>query len=279
MWLDADDVIPEVSIEKIKELKNTIKEDVEIVTMKYITHFDENGIPIFSSTRERLMKRSKEYKWMGAVHECIPLAGNVIYSDIEIWHKKENLNEVSTRNLKIYEAAEKNGKEFSPRELYYFARELNDHGKFKKAARYFEKFLNTGLGWSEDNITSCHNLAICYRILGKTDKILPILYRSFQYDTPRAEVCCEIGYYYKNLGNIPLAVKWFDLATRLLKPDSIGFILIDFWGYVPNIECCVCLCELGHYQEASIYNERAATFKPDSKAVAINREFLKTKLG
>ena len=114
--------------------------------------------------------------------------------------------------------------------------------------------------------------------MGKQSEVVPILLKSFSYDSPRAEVCCEIGYFYKNNNNHAMAFKWFDLATRLPKPDSIGFILIDCWGYIPNIECAVCLWHIGNLEKAKEYNERAGEFKPNDSSVLQNRKFFEDKL-
>ncbi|SDF52298.1 glycosyltransferase family 2 protein [Epilithonimonas hungarica] len=275
MWLDADDVIPEISVKQMNGLKRNLKDDVDIVTMKYVLSFDENGNPTYYSTRERLFKRSKDYHWIDPVHECIPLIGNIQYTDIEIWHKKTKLGELSTRNIDIYKALESVGKEFSARQLYYYARELRDHGKTEDAIIYYEKFLKTGLGWFEDIITCSSDLAALYRNNGQRDKILPTLLKSFEYDIPRAQICCELGYYYKEEERYEQAFKWFDLATRLPQPDSIGFVFADYTGYIPNIEACVCLSLLGDYHRANDYNEKASISRPDCPSVRQNREYLK----
>lgn len=274
MWLDADDVFPEASARALLELKETLDPAVDLVTMKYLTHWNKEGQPILSATRERLFKRSKGYVWLDPVHECIPLTGNVLYTDIEVHHKKLKQEGVSYRNLNIYQALEKSGARLTPRQQYYYARELKDHGHWKKSASYFKKFLQSGKGWVEDNIASCYNLSICYQRLGEEKKILPVLLKSFQYDAPRAEICCEIGYYYKRAALYAPALKWFEIAANLGAPDSIGFILQDYWGYIPNIECCVCACHLGDFARAGRCNERAAVYKPDSAAVEQNRAFL-----
>lgn len=279
MWLDADDVVPEISIKKINELKKTLDADIEIVAMRYVLSFDMDGNATFYSTRERLFKKSKNYQWIDPVHECIPLIGNVKYTDIEIWHQKMKLEVVSTRNLDIYKSLENTGKDFTPRQLYYYARELKDHGKAEEAIVYYEKFLDTELGWAEDVITCCHTLATCYKSIGRKEKILPALFKSFEYDIPRAEICCELGYYYKEENNYQLAFKWFDLATRLPKPDSIGFVFADYSGYIPNIEACVCLSFLGDFKRAAEYNERAAVYRSDCPSIQQNREYLNTMLG
>ena len=282
MWLDADDVFPKASLEKLLELKknlDSLDSKVDMVTMKYLTHFDENGKPILISTRERLIRREKNYRWQDPVHECIPLAGNIFNTDIEVHHKKPKKegSENSPRNLNIYMNLEKSGKHLTPRQQYYYARELKDHGLWIKSAYYFEKFLDSKKGWFEDNIATCYNLSICYKTLNNKEKILPILLKSFQYDSPRAEICCEIGYYYKNMKQYSTALKWFQLAASLGKPDNLGFVLQDYWGYIPNIECCVCCCHLNDFEQAVQFNERASSFKPDAPAVKINREFLMVK--
>ncbi len=278
MWLDADDVVPEKSAIRIKELKSTLDDTIDIVTMKYYTHFDENNNPVYCLTRERLIKREKNYKWEDPVHECIPIVGNILRTDIEIWHKKLDRERAADRNIKIYEELETRGKEFTPRQLFYFAIELKDHNRFEKAAAYFEKFLDSGKGWKEDCIASCFNLAICYKSIGQKEKILKALYKSFEYDSPRAELCCAIGYFYKDAGDYGLAFRWFDTACKLQHNNSVGFLLLDYWGYIPNIEACVCLSYMQDYVRAYEYNERAGKFKPENAAVIHNRAFLAAKM-
>ena len=279
MWLDADDIVPEESIKKIIELKNNIDDAIDIVTMKYYTYFDENNLPVYCLTRERLLKREKNYRWEDPVHECIPIVGNILRSNIAIWHKKLDMARNSDRNIRIYEAMEKRGQNFTPRQLFYFALELKDHNYYEKAAAYFEKFLATEKGWKEDCISGCFNLAVCYKAIGKTEEILPILFKSFEYDSPRAELCSEIGYYYKDAGDYSLAFRWFDTAGSLQHFDSVGFILLDYWGYIPNVEACVCLSNMGDYKRAYEYNERAGKYKPGNAAVVYNRVFLTAKMG
>lgn len=280
MWLDSDDVVPEASANELLELKKTLDPAVDFVTMKYITDFDEDGCPILISTRERLVKRSNGSVWLDPVHEYIPMKGRIVYSDIVIHHKKikeKSSSYPSFRNLRIYSELEKSGASFSPRQLYYFARELKDHGDWIKSAYYFNKFLNSDKGWAEDKIATCYNLSVCYNSLGETEKILPILLRSFVYDAPRAEICSEIGYYYKRAEDYVTALKWFELSANLTIPDTIGFILQDYWGYIPNIECCFCCCKLGDFERGREFNERAAAFKPHSASIKHNREYLSSK--
>jgi len=275
MWLDADDIITDSECEKILTLKKTLDPDTDVVTFKYHTHFDATGKPTLTSTRERLFKREKNFKWNDAIHEYILMSGNVIHSDIAISHKK--IRGSGDRNLNIYNSMIEKGKAFSPRETYYYARELMDHGKYEEAIKYFTKFLEDGHGWFEDNIATCFSLCGCFKQLDQRDKILPTLLKSFEYDTPRAEICCEIGYYYKELGDYNKAIFWFELALQLVK-DSKGFILNDYWDYIPAMELCVCYSKIGDLTKSYHYHQRSAHYKPNSSAVLYNEAYFK-KIG
>ena len=272
MWLDADDIITDSEREKILELKKILDANTDVVTFKYHTHFDEAGNPTMTSTRERLFKRARNFQWNDAIHEYILMSGQIIHSDIAISHKKESSS--GDRNLKIYQSMVEDGKEFSPRETYYYARELMDHGQYEAAIKQFTKFLDDELGWFEDNIATCFNLCRCYKQLDQRDKLLPILLKSFEYDTPRAEICCELGYYYKELKDYHKAIFWFELALKLVK-NSKGFILNDYWDYIPAIELCACYSQVGDIQKSYHYHKLSAYYKPTSNSVAYNTEYFK----
>lgn len=100
-WLDADDLIPEEDIEKFKDLKDTLDNSVDSVTMLYNLGFDEKGNVTFSLRRNRLVKRTNNFQWCGFVHECLVVGGKIINSDISIIHRKLKL--ATNRNLKIFQ--------------------------------------------------------------------------------------------------------------------------------------------------------------------------------
>lgn len=276
LWLDADDIIPPKDCIKFLKLKNELTFDVDAVMMYYNTAFDDDGRATFSYFRERLSKRSQNFKWKEPVHEYLQISGNIINSDICITHGKIK-KEKSSRNLEIYRQRLANEEKLTPRGTYYYARELKDNEKYEEAISIFEEFLASGLGWLEDNITACAELAICYQLVNDTQKALEAMLRSFQYDTPRAELCCQIGYHFKARNKYHLAAYWFETALTLERPkDSWGFHQEDYWSYIPCIECCVCFDKLGDYKKAEQYNEKAALYKPNSPAVLFNRKYFES---
>lgn len=275
MWLDADDVLPPDTITCIHDLKSNllVHTDADMVTMRYITHFDNAGNPTFESKRERLFKTSKNFKWEEPIHEVIPLVPNIIHSEAMIHHKKENFERTRDRNINIYLGLEAKRHTFNPRQLYYFARELQDHNQYAKAVYYYEKFLECGLGWKEDYIGSAFNLAYLYDQLGDYEKIPEMLTKTFIWDTPRPEICTRMGYYFKHKNDYAMALKWFDLAVNLPRDESIlGFTPTDFVSYIPNLEACLCAYHLGLTERAIFYNEQAALAR-ETQATTQNRIF------
>ena len=129
------------------------------------------------------------------------------------------------------------------------------------------------MGWIEDNIAACYSLALCYKALGHNEKSFHSLLRSFEYNSPRAEITCEIEYYFMNKNDYPKAIDWFLLSTHLEKPSSLGFLLNDYWNFIPYIELSVCYYKLGNIEKAVLYNEVASKYKPNSDAVLYNKKF------
>ncbi|GMQ56500.1 glycosyltransferase family 2 protein [Vallitalea sediminicola] len=272
LWLDADDIILKEDMARLKEIKKMLSPTIDVVMMKY-NLMVQNGEPTISFYRERLLKRTRNYKWYSPVHEYIDFRGAKTYtSEVCITHKKEHAK--SDRNLKILEKQFDNGKELSPRNWFYYARELYFHGKYDKAIIYYEKFLDTEGEYLSNYIDSCIDLSKIYTAKNKPKKCLKTLIRSLEYDLPRAEICCYIGYYYKKYNQYNKAIFYFDLATRLVKPEKRwGFILHDFWDFIPYTELSICNYKLGNLKQAILNNDMALKYKPKNKILLNNKKF------
>lgn len=61
MWLDADDVIRPDQQKLLLRLKESLNPATDIVMMKYLTGFDQNGHVTFSYYRERLIKNRQGF--------------------------------------------------------------------------------------------------------------------------------------------------------------------------------------------------------------------------
>lgn len=273
MWLDADDVFTESDRESFKKLKESLDDTVDVVMMKYNTEFDANGNPTFYYYRERIIKKQDKYRWEGAVHEVIAPFGKIIYDETAVTHKKMHPNPPG-RNLNIYQNLLRTGKKLSPREEFYYARELYYNGMYREAACIFTAFLDGKKGWVVNNTDACVMLARCHFVLGDNESGFDSLVRSLRYGIPSPEICCNIAGYFFSREMYSEAVFWYNTAAASEVNDkSGGFFKTDYQGYIPNIQLAVCHSKLGNTELAAQCNEKAGDFKPGDAKVKHNREY------
>ena len=273
MWLDADDVFTPEDFSAFVALKQRIPDTADVIMMRYHTAFDEDGKPVYSYYRERLIRRSIPFLWEGRVHEAIVYQGRTMYSEVAITHRSIKAA-YSDRNLAIYEKQIADGGPLSARDAFYYGRELYYHKQYARAITTLSEFLSAGKGWIENNIEACKLLSYCYRETDDLSKALSALTESFRYDLPRAEICCEIGNLWMLASRYSLAVFWYELALRLPGDEKSGaFIAKDCHGYLPCIQLCICYDRLGDIKKAEEYNRMAGIYRPSSPAYLHNLEY------
>lgn len=275
LWLDADDIFLEEDRQKFRELKTSLTTETDMVMMKYNVAFDKDGNPTLSYYRERLLRRAMGYQWIGAVHEVIPQEGHIVYSDIAVTHRKLHPSDPD-RNLRIFEKLLKEGETLDPRQEFYYGRELYYHSRWEEAARVFTAFLNEGRGWKENSISACMDLCRCLEKLGRREEALLTLFRSFLYDPPRAEVCCEIGRLFMERQEYTSAIYWYEAACQC-NPEqaeaSGAFVSPECYDFIPFMELCVCWDRLGDHQKAYSYHKKAQELRPESAGVQHNEVY------
>ncbi len=275
MWLDADDIVPQNSAKNIVRWKEE-EGDCDVLLCPYVTGFDKNFNPLFQFNRERIVKNDKRLRFHDRVHEVIVPRGKIVCNeDIKIFHNKKSQS-YSTRNLDIYKKMIENGEKFSPRNQFYYARELYFHKKYEEAIHVFSKFLAEGKGWVENNIEACLNLAKCYACQEEEEKALSTLFGSFVYDLPRGEILYEIGNIYVKKEDWKRAIYYFKLA--LSSPTNInggGFVNTDACTFLPALQLCFCYNKIGDNLNAFHYHQIAKEYKPENEKVKYNEEYFK----
>ncbi|MEY8000391.1 glycosyltransferase [Clostridium sp. Mt-5] len=272
LWLDADDILLPKDMEKFKIIKGSFDTSLDSVTMKYNIGFDEYGNITLSYRRNRLVKASRNFKWIGFIHEYLEVYGNALDSDINITHKKVHYK--PNRNIQIYEDKLKEGMHFSLRDILYYGNELYDHKRYVEAIKYYSKFLASDEGWLEDKIRVCNNMCDYYLSINKPEKARKYIFKSFEYDNPRAEGCCQIGFSFLNENKLYQAIFWYETALRLEKPkNSLGFFNDAYWTWIPHLQLCVCYDKLGNHKLACSHNEIARKFRPADKHILFNKKY------
>lgn len=279
MWMDADDVLPDSEREKFAAFKAQIPDHADAVLMPYWLAFDAAGRPTAQANRCRLVRRNRGFRWHGRVHEYLDLTGkHAIAVDIGIAHFRQ-VRDHSDRNLRIYEriAAERGGLE--GRDLYCYANELMDAGRFADAAKAYRAYLAEPAGYREDKVAASLRLSECCRRLNDPAGRVDALLGSFRFDAPHAEVCCALGGWFEEAGDWRTAAWWYERALDAPLPEGwLGVVNNACRTWLPHARLTICYGRMGRWAEAARHNEAALRWLPDDEGLKANKRILEEKL-
>ena len=279
MWLDADDVLNEENLEKMKKLKAVLDGETDVVMMEYAVGFDTDGKTTFSYYRERILKTSGGFRWSGRVHEAVMPRGTVFYSDIEVQHRKCVQGDPD-RNLRIYEKMLAEGEKLEPRHQLYYGRELYYHQRYPEAEAVLVEFLKNPSGWLENKIDACFVLGQCYRKMGEQEYALEAFLYSLTMDVPRAEICCEVGGIFLERELHRQAAYWYGQALTVpTDKKKGGFFIAECYGFIPYMQLCVCYDRMGCPEQAFFFHKKASEQKPEDPGVLYDQKYFREKYG
>ncbi len=216
---DADEVVDYFNHRKFAELKQALLPEIEIVQMHYVTPQNYNTTANYRREyRPKLYKRLREFVWIDAVHETVRLDPVVYDSEIEIMHLPRNLH--AKRDFKLFRRVFEREGRLSAKLCSMYAKELFVSGQeddFADAADIFEWILN-----QPDASVDMQKEAVCvlchkHRAAGDTDRFFALAFRLMP-DAVCAELCYEVGCYFKERGDFKEAVLWFDTAAYHTQP-------------------------------------------------------------
>lgn len=276
LTMDADDILSSRDKDKLLQLKTSLPPSIDAVTMKYLVAFDESDNVLVSLRQVRIVKREKQFKWHGAVHEYLDVSGNILQSDISIIHKR--VHQLNDRNLLIYEGRAKKGIPFTPRDLFYYANELFDHARYEKAITVYLDFLNKENLWLQDKRTANGRIADCYENLHDIEHAIQFALKTFEFGPPHPEDCCRLGFFYMKKDDLKAAIDWFKFATILPEPNHGGIIFHASSKWIPHLQLCICYTKLGETNKALTHIKMAESFCPNHPLIKKNKFLLESFL-
>ncbi|WP_419886100.1 glycosyltransferase [Paenibacillus sp. B-A-8] len=274
LWLDADDYLQSEDAEALGSVISGLPWDIDAVSMHYYLDRDKDGSVTSSLRRNRLVRRSCGFRWIGIVHEYLEVEGKVLYAELGITHDRKHTQ--SSRNLLIYEGMIEAQASFTPRDLFYYANELYDHGQWQRAIEQYDTFIAMPDGWMEDKLLASRRAADALAQLSRFQEAKLKVLQAFALSPPRAEACCQLGSYELVEQRFENAVFWYKLATEVPKPtEPNARIDNSAWTWLPHLQLCVCYDRLGQHEEANYHNELARGYVPKHPSVIANRDYLK----
>ncbi|WP_010275972.1 tetratricopeptide repeat-containing glycosyltransferase family 2 protein [Paenibacillus senegalensis] len=271
MWLDADDILLPDDARKLLQLKEALDPAIDAVTMDYAAVVDNDGTVLDRVRRNRLLKRARQFRWEGVVHEDIPVdEALVLNSDIRVTHRKSR--PVTTRNLDIYRYHLSRGMRLNLNHLYHYARELHHHKHYEEAVPVYRQFI-AGSQDLDSTISAMQRLADCYHFLGDRQKELETIFETFVHDVPRPESCCRLGYYFLQKEAWHQAIYWYEQAAAYKRPDGSSHGGPSS-TWLPHMQLALCYYRLGDYVLSKRHNEVALQFRPNDPGFRQNVKML-----
>jgi glycosyltransferase involved in cell wall biosynthesis len=277
LWLDADDIIIPENQQKFIQLKKTLARNIDYILMPYHYSHDENGRVLSVQTRERMVKRSKNFTWHNAVHETIGISGNCLMSDIFITHMNTVTpsceNKSSLRNLLILEQEVEQG---NPRwrTLFYYGTGLYQLKRNDEALKALERLFaleNDCLTAGLDAYIAAHRI---YLERKDYDNALKILLDNEKIFVDKSEYYCELASFYQNIRSQPdIAADYYTKALKCRGNDRPGVFIErneEYYYFIPLCQLGLLLCGLGMFADALPYLEKALVYYPNhEKTVAL----------
>ncbi|WP_195938296.1 glycosyltransferase [Romboutsia sp. 1001713B170131_170501_G6] len=275
LWLDADEYLDEKNRKKFINLKENLNKSISVISTETHMCIDENNNPKIVARRNRIIKRSEDFKWVGYVHEYISIEGineSTVYdSDICIIHDK--VKNIDDRNLKIYEKNLKDGKILSNRDLYYYGRELYCNLKYEKSIEILKEFIKVS-EFKEETIDALCKIGECY-IKQKEYKLARIyLYKAFEEDIPRADIMYNIAYSFEEEEKYLQAISWYKIILNTnISCDTNQCINMSYLRFKPHLNLCCCYYELKDLPRAYYHHQKCMELNPNDECVKCNEKY------
>lgn len=274
LWLDADEILDELNQKKLINLKNSLKDDIDAITMETHMCIDENGNPKIISRRNRMVKRENNFKWIGFIHEYIDIDGKILDSNISIIHDK--IKCIDDRNLRIYKKNLELGNKFSDRDLYYYGKELYCNLMFDEAINILEEFASRDV-WEEELVDALCKIGECYMYKKEMKKAREYFYKTFEYVEPRGEIIYNIAQSFEKERKFTQAITWYEVILNLPIPNNCRqCINLGCWRFKPHLNLCACYFELNDIYKSYYHHKKCQEINPLDKIVIENEKYFKS---
>lgn len=251
---DADEVLDEKNRAAFWQLKQTLLPEIEIVQMYYANQLSHGTIYNYDrELRPKLFKRNRTFQWQGAIHEQIGITPVIYDSEIEICHLPQNSHK--DRDLAAFARLVAAGEPLDKRLHNIYAKELFISGEdkdFLAAREFFQaSCLDSSRGDDELKEAACV-AARAARITGDTEDFFKYAMKVIASDGC-AEICCELGEFYRQKKDYDEAVVWYYNAAY----ETESILQIRSGSDIPLQGLADCYRALGNEEQAAEYEKLA----------------------
>ncbi|RDY25404.1 glycosyltransferase family 2 protein [Romboutsia weinsteinii] len=274
LWMDADEIINLENKNKLIKLKENLNSEIDCISFQTYVSVDESNNPKCICRRNRLVKREKNFKWVGFIHEYIKVDGSICDSDVYIIHNKIKNNE--NRNLDIYKSNIAKGNQFTDRDLYYYGKELYCNKMWEECIKTLEEFIKRD-PFIEEKVDALCKIGRAYINKGQSCIGREYLYKTFEYDEPRGEIIFSIADSFEKERKYKQAIVWYEIILGLELPNDCNqCVNVCCLRFTPHLNLCICYYEINDIAKSYYHHLKCKDMNPLNECVIKNDEFFKS---
>lgn len=264
-WVDGDD---RVNQQDLNHFKTHLLDNpgVDAWLLPYIYSKYPDGSAQIYLTRERFLRKSKNPRWVGAIHETVDIhfLRQMNYDGLKIEHNRDGKFIDPRRNLKILaKEFERDPKDH--RTAYYYAKELFDHIDPQSTEKLIH-YLNLPFKYWDDEIGARFRLAKTYVAENKLREAIQTVEPIYHLDATRrrSEYYFIFGEVEFKLRNFPIAIDWYNRCLSE-PPGSPRVLSLEYWSWHPLKKIAECYKEMGHWDKCFEYAQKVCDILPGDR--------------
>ena len=251
---DADEVLDEKNRAAFAQLKQTLLPEIEVVQMYYANQLSHGTIYNYDrELRPKLFKRNRTFQWQGAIHEQVGITPVIYDSEIEICHMPQTNHK--DRDLAAFARLAAAGESLDKRLHNIYAKELFISGEdkdFLAARAFFQASCMDSVRGDEELKEAACVAARAARIAGDIEDFFKYAMKVIASDGC-AEICCELGEFYRQKKDYDEAVVWYYNAAY----ETESIVDIRSGREIPLRALADCYRALGNEEQAAEYERLA----------------------
>jgi len=247
----------------------------------YTWEYNADGSAKKQYIREKIHSRH-DFKWINVVHERLEYIGEkpLCHRFIEnlVLDHHPDLTKPRTQYLPLLELAAKENPQ-DDRGIFWLGREYFYHGRYDEAIKTLEFHLSLPTAnWAEERAASMRFIAQSYAKKNNNKAAKQWLYRAVAECPTIREAYFELVELNYKQKNFP-AVYAFGLEALKIKEQSGSYLMeTKCWGYQLEDYLSIAAYQLGLYEEARKYAERAYKKNSRDSRLKKNLELIDQKM-
>lgn len=275
--VDIDEMFERGWADKIRQ---QWKADSMRARYRYTWNFNPDGSEgvVFMADK---IHANKQFVWTHPVHEVLTKIDNKPYNTIDLNGVQLNHHADVTKSranyLPLLELSVKEHPE-DDRNSHYLGREYMFNGQYKKAIKELTRHLSLpSATWADERCASLRYIARCFYYLNKPKKQEEFLLRAILQAPYVREPYFELGEFYYTHNNFLMSATFFTEMLKITKRDLNYISSPVCWGSLPYDYLSICFAELGDYDMAIYYVDKAIALSNEER-LKQNRLYFESKL-